>query len=91
MTVESEEEQSCGTTATVMLVRQDKIVVANIGDSRAVLSRAGQAIDLSTEHRCGAAPDPAQKLCASCMSASADPPSLATASQIRGDGLVVFI
>ncbi|DBA83228.1 TPA: hypothetical protein ACH3X2_006741 [Trebouxia sp. C0005] len=48
---ENEEEQSCGTTATVMLVRQDKIVVANIGDSRAVLSRAGQAIDLSTEHR----------------------------------------
>ena len=46
-----EEEQASGTTATVMLVRKDKIVVANIGDSRAVLSRHGQAVDLSTEHR----------------------------------------
>ena len=48
---ESEEEQACGTTATVMLVRKDKVVVANIGDSRAVLSRHGQAVNLSTEHR----------------------------------------
>ncbi len=60
-----------------MLVRQDKIVVANIGDSRAVLSRAGQAIDLSTEHRYSIAPDPAQKLYTSCMLASAGGPSLA--------------
>ena len=48
---EEEQEKACGTTATVMLVRQDRIVVANVGDSRAVLSRKGQAIDLSTEHR----------------------------------------
>ena len=48
---ENEEEQACGTTATVMLVRKDKVVVANIGDSRAVLSRHGQAVNLSTEHR----------------------------------------
>lgn len=79
---ESEEEQSCGTTATVMLVRQDKIVVANIGDSRAVLSRAGQAIDLSTEHRYSVAPDSAQKLCMSCMPASAGCLRLAVALQI---------
>lgn len=49
---EDEEEQACGTTATVMLVRKDKVVVANVGDSRAVLSRHGQAVNLSTEHRC---------------------------------------
>ena len=48
---EDEEEQACGTTATVVLVRKDKIVVANVGDSRAVLSRHGRALDLSTEHR----------------------------------------
>ena len=48
---ESEQEQACGTTATVCLVRQDRVVVANVGDSRAVLSRHGTAVDLSTEHR----------------------------------------
>lgn len=51
---ENEEEQACGTTATVVLVRKDKVVVANIGDSRAVLSRHGKAVDLSKEHRCAA-------------------------------------
>eukprot|EP00884_Botryococcus_braunii_P000320 jgi/Botrbrau1/10289/Bobra.0120s0011.1 len=40
-----------GSTATVALVRRDKIVVANVGDSRAVLCRNGSAVDLSTEHR----------------------------------------
>ncbi len=46
------EDRIAGSTATVALVRRDKIVVANVGDSRAVLSRRGQAVDLSTEHRC---------------------------------------
>ncbi|KAK9825401.1 hypothetical protein WJX81_000526 [Elliptochloris bilobata] len=45
------EESNSGATATVALVRRDKIVVANVGDSRAVVSRRGQAVDLSTEHR----------------------------------------
>lgn len=33
------EEKNSGATATVALARRDKIVVANVGDSRAVLSR----------------------------------------------------
>jgi len=40
-----------GSTATVALVRKDKIIVANVGDSRLVLCRNGQPIDLTTEHR----------------------------------------
>lgn len=34
------------------LVRPDKIIVANVGDSRAVLCRNARAVDLTTEHRC---------------------------------------
>ena len=34
-----EEEKNAGATATIALARRDKIVVANVGDSRAVLSR----------------------------------------------------
>lgn len=45
------EEQTSGSTATIVLARSDKVVVANVGDSRAVLCRAGKAQDLSTEHR----------------------------------------
>jgi len=40
-----------GTTATSVLVRNDRIVCANVGDSRAVLCRGGKAFDLSKEHR----------------------------------------
>ena len=40
-----------GSTATVALVRQNKIIIANVGDSRGVLCRSGRAIDLTTEHR----------------------------------------
>ena len=45
------EERQAGSTATVVLARRDKLVVANVGDSRAVLCRNGQPQDLSTEHR----------------------------------------
>lgn len=50
-----EKEQSLeglsGSTATVLLIREDRLVIANVGDSRAVLARNGRAIDLTYEHR----------------------------------------
>lgn len=41
----------CGATALVCCVWQDKVVVANAGDCRAVLCRRGQAVDLSEDHK----------------------------------------
>ena len=46
-----EEERTSGCTATCCLVRRDMVVVANVGDSRAVLCRGGRPVDLSAEHR----------------------------------------
>ena len=40
-----------GATATVVMVRWDRVVVANVGDSRAVLGKAGRAVSLTAEHR----------------------------------------
>lgn len=40
-----------GCTAVVCCVRRDAIVVANAGDSRAVLCRRGKAIDMSEDHK----------------------------------------
>ncbi|KAH7731793.1 Protein phosphatase 2C containing protein [Aphelenchoides avenae] len=40
-----------GTTACVALLYKDRVVVANVGDSRAVLSRGGTAVDLSVDHK----------------------------------------
>ncbi|KAI4994482.1 hypothetical protein ZWY2020_034123 [Hordeum vulgare] len=40
-----------GTTACVALIRGNQIFVANVGDSRCVLSRNGQANDLSIDHK----------------------------------------
>ncbi|XP_076952562.1 putative protein phosphatase 2C 8 [Bidens hawaiensis] len=42
---------SVGSTATVVVVGEDVIVVANCGDSRAVLSRGGAAVPLSNDHK----------------------------------------
>eukprot|EP00468_Gymnochlora_sp_CCMP2014_P009325 CAMPEP_0167749854 /NCGR_PEP_ID=MMETSP0110_2-20121227/5651_1 /TAXON_ID=629695 /ORGANISM="Gymnochlora sp., Strain CCMP2014" /LENGTH=337 /DNA_ID=CAMNT_0007635079 /DNA_START=362 /DNA_END=1375 /DNA_ORIENTATION=+ len=50
-TIVDEEQSRSGSTATVALVRKDRIIVANVGDSRAVLGRGEWAIDLSKEHR----------------------------------------
>ncbi|CAJ0962649.1 unnamed protein product, partial [Mesorhabditis belari] len=40
-----------GTTACVCLVGKEKVIVANIGDSRAVMFHAGTAFDLSSDHK----------------------------------------
>jgi serine/threonine protein phosphatase PrpC len=40
-----------GSTATVALCNGQRLIVANVGDSRAVLSRRGEPITLSSEHR----------------------------------------
>ncbi|KAL5226722.1 hypothetical protein ABZP36_014987 [Zizania latifolia] len=44
-------EQTVGSTAVVAVVGPRRIVVANCGDSRAVLSRGGVAIPLSSDHK----------------------------------------
>jgi len=44
-------EQASGATGTIALVRPEALVVANVGDSRAVLSRGGRAVDLTEDHR----------------------------------------
>ena len=40
-----------GSTATVVMVRWDRIVVANVGDSRAVLCKGNRVVNLTAEHR----------------------------------------
>eukprot|EP00252_Welwitschia_mirabilis_P003310 TRINITY_DN133_c0_g1_i2.p1 TRINITY_DN133_c0_g1~~TRINITY_DN133_c0_g1_i2.p1 ORF type:complete len:228 (+),score=50.78 TRINITY_DN133_c0_g1_i2:238-921(+) len=43
--------ENVGSTAVVAVVSSTQIVVANCGDSRAVLSRDGKAIPLSSDHK----------------------------------------
>ncbi|RDX76533.1 putative protein phosphatase 2C 60, partial [Mucuna pruriens] len=40
-----------GSTACVAIIRNNKLFVANAGDSRCVISRKGQAYDLSIDHK----------------------------------------
>ncbi|URE11578.1 phosphatase 2C [Musa troglodytarum] len=40
-----------GSTACVAVIRNNQLIVSNAGDSRCVLSRKGQAISLSTDHK----------------------------------------
>ena len=44
-------EQTVGSTAVVAVVAPRRIVVANCGDSRAVLSRGGAPVPLSSDHK----------------------------------------
>jgi protein phosphatase 2C family protein 2/3 len=44
---------SSGTTAITAYIQADLLVVANIGDSRAVLCRSGRALDASIDHKPG--------------------------------------
>jgi protein phosphatase 1G len=42
---------TCGSTACVALIRDNQLIVGNAGDSRCVISRGGQAYNLSRDHK----------------------------------------
>lgn len=46
-----EMQNLAGSTACVALLYRDTLYVANAGDSRCVLSRGGQAVDMSIDHK----------------------------------------
>ncbi|KAL5700712.1 protein-serine/threonine phosphatase [Ranunculus cassubicifolius] len=43
--------KTCGTTAITALILGRLLLVANVGDCRAVLSRKGEAVEMSQDHR----------------------------------------
>ncbi|KAK9684274.1 hypothetical protein RND81_10G198300 [Saponaria officinalis] len=45
------EEPSSGCTACAILIRENKLIIANAGDSRCVMSKGGQALELSKDHK----------------------------------------
>ena len=46
-----------GSTAVVSVITPEKIIVANCGDSRAVLCRNGKPVPLSTDHKVSLSPE----------------------------------
>ncbi|XP_050203910.1 probable protein phosphatase 2C 24 isoform X2 [Mercurialis annua] len=49
--MQTPECDAVGSTAVVAVITRDKIIVANCGDSRAVLSRNGKPVPLSIDHK----------------------------------------
>ncbi|PWA46493.1 Protein phosphatase 2C [Artemisia annua] len=49
--LQAPESDAVGSTAVVAVMTPDKIIVANCGDSRAVLCRNGKAVPLSVDHK----------------------------------------
>nr|AUH15210.1 protein phosphatase 2C-3 [Gerbera jamesonii] len=49
--LQAPESDAVGSTAVVAIMTPDKIIVANCGDSRAVLCRDGKAVPLSNDHK----------------------------------------
>lgn len=49
--LQAPESDAVGSTAVVAIMTPDKIIVANCGDSRAVLCRNGKAVPLSSDHK----------------------------------------
>ncbi|TXG74168.1 hypothetical protein EZV62_002747 [Acer yangbiense] len=49
--LQAPECEAAGSTAVTAIVTADKIVIANCGDSRAVLCRNGKALALSSDHK----------------------------------------
>ncbi|KAI9195149.1 hypothetical protein LWI28_012217 [Acer negundo] len=49
--LQAPECEAAGSTAVTAIVTPDKIVIANCGDSRAVLCRNGKALALSSDHK----------------------------------------
>ena len=47
----SESCYNVGSAAIICMILGDRIITANLGDSRAVLSRRGRAIELSSDHK----------------------------------------
>ncbi|GAX76075.1 hypothetical protein CEUSTIGMA_g3518.t1 [Chlamydomonas eustigma] len=43
--------KEAGCTAVTLIVYQHRLIVANVGDSRAVLCRGGEAIAVSVDHK----------------------------------------
>ncbi|KAM7253317.1 hypothetical protein ACFE04_025935 [Oxalis oulophora] len=48
---ETGQQKDAGSTATTAVLVGDRLIVANVGDSRVVASRAGSAIPLSIDHK----------------------------------------
>ncbi|KAH9563099.1 hypothetical protein CY35_05G107100 [Sphagnum magellanicum] len=44
-------EKESGSTATIMFVCSDRLLLAHVGDSHVVLSKGGKAVDLCSDHR----------------------------------------